>query len=111
MGRAYVGFARTHPALFLLMFRSDRLDVEHPALRDAAAETAARSASSLLLGSPKTGAVKGGARAAALWSLVHGFALLLIDHQLDGMIAAQPPGSGVDGLLDAVSSVTRLSEA
>jgi hypothetical protein len=26
MGRGYVTFARTHPDLFLLMFRSERLD-------------------------------------------------------------------------------------
>src|SRR5271167_3046832 len=31
MGRAYVGFARAHPGLFLLMFRSDRLDMTRPA--------------------------------------------------------------------------------
>src|ERR1700749_4417332 len=35
MGRAYVGFARAHPSLFLLMFRSERLDMSRPALREA----------------------------------------------------------------------------
>ena len=35
MGRAYVGFARTYPGLFLLMFRSERLDMARPALREA----------------------------------------------------------------------------
>src|SRR6202008_577822 len=35
MGAAYVGFARQHPGLFSLMFRSERLDSARPALRDA----------------------------------------------------------------------------
>ena len=35
LGRAYVAFARAHPALFRLMFRGERLDDERPALRDA----------------------------------------------------------------------------
>src|SRR5262249_54920613 len=36
IGRGYVTFARTHPDLFLLMFRSERLDFTRPALRSAA---------------------------------------------------------------------------
>jgi len=32
IGRGYVSFARTHPDLFLLMFRSERLDFTRPAL-------------------------------------------------------------------------------
>src|SRR5262250_143187 len=32
MGRAYVGFARQHPGMFLLMFRSERLDMKRPSL-------------------------------------------------------------------------------
>ena len=35
LGRGYVTFARTHPGLFLLMFRSERLDMQRPALRAA----------------------------------------------------------------------------
>ena len=36
IGRGYVTFARSHPDLFLLMFRSERLDFTRPALRSAA---------------------------------------------------------------------------
>ena len=36
IGRGYVSFARTHPDLFLLMFRSERLDFTRPALQSAA---------------------------------------------------------------------------
>ena len=35
MGRAYVSFARAYPALFALMFRSERLDSTRPVLREA----------------------------------------------------------------------------
>ena len=35
MGRAYVGFARAHPGLFILMFRGERLDMTRQALREA----------------------------------------------------------------------------
>ena len=35
IGRGYVAFARAHPGLFLLMFRSERLDMSRPALRAA----------------------------------------------------------------------------
>jgi glutathione S-transferase len=40
IGRGYVTFARTHPDLFLLMFRSERLDFTRPALRSSAASAA-----------------------------------------------------------------------
>src|SRR5260370_7985249 len=36
IGRGYVTFARTYPNLFLLMFRSERLDFTRPALQSAA---------------------------------------------------------------------------
>src|SRR5207253_9812005 len=35
MGIAYVTFARSYPGLFMLMFRSERLDIERPGLKDA----------------------------------------------------------------------------
>ena len=36
--QAYVAFARAEPAMFLLMFRSERLDFSRPALAEAAGE-------------------------------------------------------------------------
>ena len=35
MGEAYVAFAREHPSMFLLMFRSERLDPARPVLHEA----------------------------------------------------------------------------
>lgn len=42
------------------------------------------------------------ARATALWSLVHGFSVLLIDNRLGGLLGALPPGDDADTLLDAM---------
>ncbi len=92
MGCSYVQFARDHPNLFLLMFRSERLDMQRPALSEAAnaafaalAEAAAASADA----SPISRAAAGpGAAAgrladiAAAWAIAHGLALLLIDRRL-----------------------------
>ncbi len=106
IGRGYVGFARAYPGLFLLMFRSERLDVARPALREAMA-----AAFAVLSGMVTEGG--GGAPAAtvtmtqaagmaAAWSLVHGFAMLLLDGRLAPLLARLPPGSDEDTLLAAV---------
>lgn len=146
-GTAYVTFARSHPGLFLLMFRSERLDATRPALRDAldaarqalrtvaqAATMANETASPAATPGPASSAAPGGAtkanpdgalpartaldqgssalrsaaRAAALWSLVHGFAMLLLDGRLNGLIASLPSGEQADDLLAAVLAVTRI---
>src|ERR1700749_4120169 len=39
MCMAYVAFARKYPGLFMLMFRSERLDFDRPALREAMNES------------------------------------------------------------------------
>ena len=92
MGRGYVRFARDHPGLFLLMFRSERFDPERPALREAMraaygalAEAAATvghppSAASEVL--PLSGHL---ADVTAAWAIAHGLAMLLIDGRLRGL--------------------------
>jgi hypothetical protein len=106
MGHAYVDFARTYPGLFALMFRGERLDTARPALREAldAAAAVLRSTSAA------AGAEGAVAQAAARWSLVHGFAMLLLDGRLAPMVASLPAGEGVDDLLDAVLAVTRIGD-
>jgi AcrR family transcriptional regulator len=108
MGQAYVTFARAYPGLFLLMFRSERLDTGRPALREAidAAALALRSASVGPSDAPSP--LHRAAHAAARWSLVHGFAMLLLDGRLGGIIGSLPPGEGADDLLEAVLAVTRF---
>jgi len=106
MGHAYVDFARTYPGLFALMFRGERLDTARPVLREAldAAAAVLRSTSAA------AGAEGAVAQAAARWSLVHGFAMLLLDGRLAPMVASLPAGEGVDDLLDAVLAVTRIGD-
>ena len=106
IGRGYVTFARTHPGLFLLMFRSERLDMQRPALR-----TAVDASSRVLSG--VVGAVRDESLAPELtlsqaasvvsaWSLVHGFAMLLLDGRLKPLMARLPPGTDANALLGAI---------
>jgi AcrR family transcriptional regulator len=106
IGRGYIAFAREHPALFLLMFRSERLDMTRPALRDAA-EASARVLSDAVGGRRGEDmqaklTLPQAADIAAAWSLVHGFAMLLLDGRLKPLISRLPPGADADALLAAV---------
>ena len=99
MGEAYVAFARANPALFQFMFRSERLDPTRSALAEALAR-----AGSLLTqaaggfvagqGQPTLAQVAASVRA---WSMVHGFAMLLLDRRLDATLRSQSR----EGALDA----------
>jgi AcrR family transcriptional regulator len=98
IGLAYVRFARAHPNLFLLMFRSQRLDKNRASLRSAseAAFAVLRDA----VGKKREGvrpapSFDARAEAIAAWSLVHGFAMLMIDGRL-------PQDTPTDALLEAV---------
>jgi len=116
MGKAYVGFARAHPGLFALMFRSESLDMCRPVLRDAVAEVREALRRAAGEGAPGEGAPgksapsgEALARSVALWSLVHGFAVLLIDDRLRGALATLPQGADADTLLDAVLDITSVA--
>lgn len=107
MGIAYVAFARRHPGLFTLMFRNERLDPARPSLKEAT--DAAREALRDAVLRQRTGATPTPtqvvAQVAAYWSLVHGFAVLLLDDRLTGLIRAMPdqqPETLLDAMLDAV---------
>jgi AcrR family transcriptional regulator len=115
VGRGYVKFARTHPGLFQLMYRSERLDMGRAALRDAVA-----AAGRALYGA--VGAVREEALAEALtvqqaahitsvWSLVHGFAVLLLDGRLARVMARLPAGADPDALLTAMFDASILQDA
>jgi AcrR family transcriptional regulator len=114
IGRAYVTFATGNPGLFLLMFRSERLDKARPALAEAmrasmAALAAAAGAPRVPSGDPPgdplgiaPAGVEGIARMTAGWSMVHGFAMLLLDGRLTPFLERLPPGMDAMALLDAV---------
>jgi len=106
IGHGYVAFARAHPGLFLLMFRSERLDFSRPALRaasDAAfsvlADTVAERRQESIAA---TLTLPQAAHIAAAWSLVHGFSMLLLDGRLKRLIARLPPGGDETTLLTAM---------
>lgn len=105
MGEAYVAFACRHPGLFLVMFRSERLDHARPSLHEATADAFG------LLTRGVSERHRGGADATPLaltaeivrsWSMVHGYAMLLIDHRLDPVLAELPKGADARDLLRAV---------
>jgi AcrR family transcriptional regulator len=107
-GQAYVAFAREKPGLFLLMFRSERLDFARPALAEAAR---AASAALMRAAGATSATLEGGdvrhalARMVFDWSLVHGFSMLLIDGRLDGVLAVpgceRDAATMLDDALDA----------
>jgi len=113
MGKAYVGFARAYPGLFSLMFRSERLDQSRPILRDATAAAGQALRAAIAKTQPSDGGAASAraiARATALWSLVHGFSVLLIDNRLGGLLAALPPGDDADTLLDAMLDAISIED-
>ncbi len=106
IGHGYVTFAQQNPGLFLLMFRGERLDFRRPALR--AAGEAAFEVLADAIGwhgpseTPLTLSVA--ARITAAWSLVHGFAMLMLDGRLKPLVARLPDGTDEMNLLSAVLS-------
>ncbi len=112
--QAYVAFARLHTGLFLLMFRSERLDWSRPSL----AEAAARSERALMRGAGRSGershepmrGLEWGtpidralmSRAVFRWSVVHGFAMLVIDGRLEPVLTLPGPEGRVELLLDSL---------
>jgi len=109
MGAAYVAFADAHRGLFTLMFRSERLDPKRPALK-AAIMKSRQALASLLAERPRAARlsrVAAAARATALWSLVHGYAMLLIDGRLRGTLASLPQDMAPEAFFQMVlESVT-----
>ena len=108
IGRGYVTFARTHPDLFLLMFRSERLDFTRPAL-----QSAADAALDVLAGTVRavrdepmqaTLTLPQAAQMVVAWSLVHGFAMLLLDNRLKQLIVRLPAGVDEMAFLPAILS-------
>jgi AcrR family transcriptional regulator len=106
IGHGYVTFARENPGLFLLMFRGERLDFRRPALRAAGEAAFGVLAGTLGSHGPSHAPLMlpQAARIAAAWSLVHGFAMLMLDGRLKPLVARLPKGADEMSLLTAVMS-------
>jgi AcrR family transcriptional regulator len=103
--RAYVAFATDNPALFQLMYRSDRLDGSRPSFKEARmqvlgmlAESRGSSAEQPTL--EQLGEIVGG------WSLIHGYTMLLLDGRLKTLLNVAPPGTTTDDLFEAMLAST-----
>ena len=102
IGRAYVEFALAEPGLFQLMFRGERLDKTRPALHEAmlrAFGTLTGSVAAAHKGAPDAARATR-AHAARAWSMVHGFAILLLDDRLNPLLDADAPRADALALLD-----------
>jgi AcrR family transcriptional regulator len=111
--RAYLGFARAHPGMYGLMFRTERLDMKRPSLHEAA--NAAFAGLVGAVGSSRHEHIEEAApsldQAAAIvraWSLLHGFTTLLLDGRLSDILRRIPAGNDAETLLDAMLRVAVL---
>jgi len=90
-GVRYVRFAREHPAHFQVMFSPELLrenDLELATARTLAGERLRTAVSAL----PAEGRGPDSRLAGvAAWSLAHGFATLLLSHNLDGQVGDEDP--------------------
>ncbi|MFI7414946.1 TetR/AcrR family transcriptional regulator [Streptomyces sp. NPDC049627] len=90
-GVRYVRFAREHPAHFQVMFTPELLradDLELTTARALAAD-ALRGAVSAVR--PESLGIDTRLAGIAAWSLAHGFATLLLSHNLDGPVGGEDP--------------------
>jgi AcrR family transcriptional regulator len=104
---AYVAYAQGHPGMYGLMFRTERLDMTRPALREAANASFAGLAGAIGASrheqiSTSALSLEQGAAIARAWSLVHGFTMLLLDGRLADVLRRMPAGTDAETLLGAM---------
>ncbi|MFE5816433.1 TetR/AcrR family transcriptional regulator [Streptomyces sp. NPDC056479] len=90
-GVRYVRFAREHPAHFQVMFGPELLragDLELTTARALAADTLRGAVAAVR---PEELGIDHRLAGVAAWSLAHGFATLLLSHNLDGPVGDQDP--------------------
>jgi AcrR family transcriptional regulator len=105
--KAYVAYARAHPGMYGLMFRTERLDMTRPSLHEAASASFAGLAGSIGASRHEHIAAEAlsldqAAAIARAWSLVHGFTMLLLDGRLTDILRRLPEGTDAEMLLDAM---------
>ena len=114
--KAYIAYAQTHPGMYGLMFRTERLDTSRPSLREAAQASFAGLAGAI--GAQRQESIAADSlsldQAAAIaraWSLVHGFTMLLLDGRLADILRRLPEGTDAETLLDAMLRATVVRPA
>ena len=106
---AYVAYARAHPGMYSLMFRTERIDMTRPALREAAHASFAGLAGAVGASrheriTEETLSLEQVAAIVRAWSLVHGFTTLLLDGRLTDILRRLPQGTDAETLLSAMLS-------
>lgn len=106
-GEAYVTFALTHPGLFQLMFRADRLDMQRPALQEAlmaSFRNFAGAVATMRHENIDTAALSlpQAADMVRTWSMVHGFAILAQHGRFKHILERLPPGTDITALMRAM---------
>jgi AcrR family transcriptional regulator len=109
--KAYVAYAKAHPGMYGLMFRTERLDMSRPSLKEAATASFAGLAGAIGAQRQETISetalsLDQGAAIARAWSLVHGFTMLLLDGRLSDILRRLPEGTEMETLLDAMLRTT-----
>ncbi len=109
--KAYVAYARAHPGMYGLMFRTERLDMSRPALHEAAQASFAGLAGAIgasrhELIAEQALSLDQAAAIARAWSLVHGFTMLLLDGRLTDILRRLPEGTGLETLFEAMLKST-----
>jgi AcrR family transcriptional regulator len=105
--KAYVAYAQSHPGMYGLMFRNERLDYSRPSLHEASEASFAGLASSVAASrheqiSKESLSLDQAAAIARAWSLVHGFTMLLLEGRLSKILDRAPEGTSAEMLLDAM---------
>jgi AcrR family transcriptional regulator len=93
--RAYLAYARAQPGMYQLMFRTERLDMNRPALKEASNisfASLARVVGIVHEGDVATDALsmEQATQIARTWSLAHGFAMLVLAGRLDYVLDRLP---------------------
>jgi AcrR family transcriptional regulator len=111
--RAYVGYAKAHPGMYGLMFRTERLDYSRPSLHEAAEASFAGLASAIAASrhehiQKEALTLDQAAAIARAWSLVHGFTTLMLDGRLEDILHRLPEGTSVEALLDTMLKLAMI---
>jgi AcrR family transcriptional regulator len=93
--RAYLAYARAQPGMYQLMFRTERLDMNRPALKEASNisfASLAQVVGIVHVGDVATDALsmEQATQIARTWSLAHGFAMLVLAGRLDYVLDRLP---------------------
>jgi AcrR family transcriptional regulator len=100
IGRGYVAFALRDPAIFELMFHSDRVDGENPRLQEAGNAAFGELVDAVAQARGSQARDEEALRFA--WAGVHGAAMLLINGALSGPGHGPKAAAKLDGIIDRI---------